>query len=148
MRRILNTSRVKEQVSVMIIWSVYLYIFVGSETAIFVPRGKRSDWIFINVFFFFLLIYRKRKFCAEPMRERLTFHFELRTRSVNFRFFFLFFFSFFLFFQIKARSRLVTGLMVSGAIKGKEYCSLQHLSVVANKKGAFELPSTTDSQLT
>ena len=70
------------------------------------PRGKRSDWIFINVFF--LLIYRKRKFCAEPMRERLTFHFELRTRSVNFRFFFLFFFSFFLFFQIKARSRLVT----------------------------------------
>ncbi len=59
-----------------------IYIFsVGSETAIFVPRGKRSDWIFINVFF--LLIYRKRKFCAEPMRERLTFHFELRTRSIN-----------------------------------------------------------------
>ena len=85
-----------------------IYIFsVGSETAIFVPRGKRSDWIFINVFFF-LLIYCKRKFCAEPMRERLTFHSELRTRSVNFRFFFLFFFSFFLFFQIKARSRLVT----------------------------------------
>ena len=55
-----------------------------------------------------MLIYRKRKFCAEPMRERLTFHFELRTQSVNFRFFFLFFFSFFLFFQIKARSRLVT----------------------------------------
>ena len=27
----------------------------------------------------------------EPMRERLTFHFELRTRSGNFRFFFLFF---------------------------------------------------------
>ena len=51
------------------------------------PRGKRSDWISINVFFF-LLIYRKRKFCAEPMRERLTFHFELRTRSGNFRFFF------------------------------------------------------------
>ena len=75
---------------------------------IFVPRGKRSDWIFINVFFF-LLIYRKRKFCAEPMRERLTFHFGLRTRSGNFRFFFLFFFSpFFLFFQIKARSHLVT----------------------------------------
>ena len=71
------------------------------------PRGKCSDWIFINVFFF-LLICRKRKFCAEPMRERLTFHFELRTRSVNFRFFFSFFFSFFLFFQIKARSRLVT----------------------------------------
>ena len=47
------------------------------------PRGKRSDWIFINVFFL-LLIYRKRKFCAEPMRERLTFHFELRTRSGNF----------------------------------------------------------------
>ena len=22
--------------------------------AIFVPRGKRSDWIFINVFFFFV----------------------------------------------------------------------------------------------
>ena len=42
------------------------------------------------------------------MRERLTFHFKLRTRRVNFRFFFLFFFSFFLFFQIKARSRLVT----------------------------------------
>ena len=42
------------------------------------------------------------------MRERLTFHFGLGTRSVNFRFFFLFFFSFFLFFQIKARSRLVT----------------------------------------
>ena len=42
------------------------------------------------------------------MRERLTFHFELRTRRVNFRFFFLFFFSFFLFFQIKSRSRLVT----------------------------------------
>ena len=60
-------------------------------------------------FFFFLLIHRKRKFCAEPMRERLTFHFELRTRSGNFRFFFLFFFSpFFLFFQIKARSHLVT----------------------------------------
>ena len=57
--------------------------------------------------YFFLLIYRKRKFFAEPMRERLTFHFELRTRSGNFRFFF--FFSFFLFFQIKARSRLVTG---------------------------------------
>ena len=56
--------------------------------------------------YFFLLIYRKRKFCAEPMRERLTFHFELRTQSGNFRFFF--FFSFFLFFQIKARSRLVT----------------------------------------
>ena len=96
----------KEQVS----WWLFgpsIYIFsVGSETAIFVPRGKRSDWIFINVFFFFLLIYRKRKFCAEPMRERLTFDFELRTRSVNFRFFF--FFSFFLFFQIKARSRLVT----------------------------------------
>ena len=73
--------------------------------AIFVPRGKRSDWIFINVFF--LLIYRKRKFCAEPMREWLTFHFELRTRSGNFRFFF--FSSFlFVFFQIKARSRLVT----------------------------------------
>ena len=71
------------------------------------PRGKRSDWIFINVFF--LLIYRKRKFCAEPIRERLTFHFELRTRSGNFRFFF--FSSFllsFCFFQIKARSRLVT----------------------------------------
>ena len=92
----------------MIIWSVYSYIFCRLRTAIFVPRGKRSDWIFINVFFF-LLIYRKQKFCAEPMRERLTFHFELRTRSVNFRFFvFLFFFSFFLFFQIKARSRLVT----------------------------------------
>ena len=69
------------------------------------PRGKRSDWIFINVFFF-LLIYRKRKFCAEPMRERLTFHFELRTRSGNFRFFFSPFFLFF--FQIKARSHLVT----------------------------------------
>ena len=56
-----------------------------------------------------MLIYRKRKFCAEPMRERLTFHFGLRTRSGNFRFFFLFFFSpFFLFFQIKARSHLVT----------------------------------------
>ena len=91
----------------MIIWSVYLYVFCRLRTAIFVPRGKRSDWIFINVFFF-LLIYRKRKFCAEPMRERLTFHFGLGTRSVNFRFFFLFFFSFFLFFQIKARSRLVT----------------------------------------
>ena len=57
--------------------------------------------------YFFLLIYRKRKFCAEPMRERLTFHFGLRTRSGNFRFFFLFLF-FFSFFQIKARSRLVT----------------------------------------
>ena len=86
--------------------SIYIF-FVGSQTAIFVPRGKCSDWIFINVFFF-LLIYRKWKFCAEPMRERLTFHFQLRTRSVNFRFFFSFFFSFFLFFQIKARSRLVT----------------------------------------
>ena len=89
--------------------SIYIF-FVGSQTVIFVPRGKRSDWIFINVFFFFfLLIYRKRKFCAEPMRERLTFHFELRTRRVNFRFFF-FFSSFlsFCFFQIKARSRLVT----------------------------------------
>ena len=93
-RRIFNTGRVKEQVWLMIIWSVYLYIFfVGSQTAIFVPCGKRSDWIFINVFFL-LLIYRKRKFCAEPMRERLTFHFELRTRSVNF----CFFFSFLLFF--------------------------------------------------
>ena len=93
----------------MIIWSVYLYIFGRLRTAIFVPRGKRSDWIFINVFFF-LLIYRKRKFCAEPMRERLTFHFDLRTRSVNFRFFFFFllFFLFVFFFQIKARSRLVT----------------------------------------
>ena len=73
----------------MIIWSVYLYVFCRLRTAIFVPRGKRSDWIFINVFFF-LLIYRKRKFCAEPMRERLTFHFGLGTRSVNFRFFFSF----------------------------------------------------------
>ena len=69
---------------------------VGSETAIFVPRGKRSDWIFINVFFF-LLIYHKRKFCAEPMRKRLTFHFELRTRSGNFRFFFFFLFFLFVF---------------------------------------------------
>ena len=77
--------------------SIYIF-FVGSQTAIFVPRGKRSNWIFINVFFFFfLLIYRKRKFCAEPMRERLTFHLELRTRSGNFRFFFLFFFSPFFF---------------------------------------------------
>ena len=25
--------------------------FGGSETAIFVPRGKRSDWILFNVFF-------------------------------------------------------------------------------------------------
>ena len=73
--------------------SIYIF-FVGSQTAIFVPRGKCSDWIFIDVFFF-LLIYRKRKFCAEPMRERLTFYFELRTRSVNFRFFsFLLFFLF------------------------------------------------------
>ena len=88
--------------------SIYIF-FVGSQTAIFVPRGKRSDWIFINVFFFFFVNFRKRKFCAEPMRERLTFHFELRTRSGNFRFFFLFFFSpFFLFFQIKARSHIVT----------------------------------------
>ena len=30
--------------------SIYIF-FVGSQTAIFVPRGKRSDWIFINVFF-------------------------------------------------------------------------------------------------
>ena len=87
--------------------SIYIF-FVGSQTAIFVPRGKRSDWIFINVFFFFLLIYRKRKFCAEPMGERLTFHFELRTGSVNFRFFFFSSFLSFCFFQIKARSRLVT----------------------------------------
>ena len=94
----------------MIIWSVYLYIFCRLRTAIFVPRGKRSDWIFINVFFF-LLIYRKRKFCTEPMRERLTFHFELRTRSVNFRFFFFSSFLSFCFFQIKARSRLVTVIM-------------------------------------
>ena len=85
------------------------------------PRGKRSDWIFINVFF--LLIYRKRMFCAEAMRERLTFHFELRTRSGNFHFFFFssfllsfFFFFFFFFFQIKARSRLVT------VVKKAEYC--------------------------
>ena len=54
------------------------------------------------------------------MRERLTFHFELKTRSGNFRFFFLFFFSpFFLFFQIKARSRLVT--VANKAIKRKRY---------------------------
>ena len=103
----LGSSRVASGLGVanwralMIIWSVYLYVFCRLRTAIFVPRGKRSDWIFINVFFFFffLLIYRKRKFCAEPMRERLTFHFGLGTRSVNFRFFFLFFFSFFLFFS-------------------------------------------------
>ena len=67
--------------------------------------------------YFFLLIYRKRKFCAEPMREWLTFHFELRTRSGNFRFFFLFFFSFFLFFQIKARSRLVTLIQATKPVK-------------------------------
>ena len=102
MRRILYTGRVKEQV-----WlgpSIYIF-FVGSQTAIFVPRGKRSDWIFINVFFF-LLIYRKRKFCAEPMRERLTFHFGLRTRSVNFRFFSFLLFSF-LFVFFKSRQDLI-----------------------------------------
>ena len=46
------------------------------------------------MYFFFLLIYRKRKFCAEPMHGRLTFHFELRTRSGNFRFILLLFFCF------------------------------------------------------
>ena len=57
-RRILNTGRVREQVCgvgtqlLMIIWSVYLYVFCRLRTAIFVPRGKRSDWIFISVFFF------------------------------------------------------------------------------------------------
>ena len=71
------------------------------------PRGKRSDWIFINVFFF-LLIYRKRKFCAEPMRERLTFHFELRTRSGNFRFF-LFFFSLFFLFVFSNQGKISSG---------------------------------------
>ena len=107
-RRILNTGHVKEQVWLMIIWSVYLYFFCRLTNGNFCAPQEafRLD---IYKCIFFLLIYRKRKFCAEPMLERLTFHFGLRTRSGNFRFFFLFFFSpFFLFFQIKARSHLVT----------------------------------------
>ena len=89
--------------------------------------------------YFFLLIYRKRKFCAEPMRERLTFHFELRTRSGNFHFFFLFFFSpfffffFFCFFPIKAKSRLVTVVKKAECCKGcivvSEACCSFHFYV-------------------
>ena len=54
-RRIFNTSRVKEQVWLITIWSVYFYIFLlAQKRQFFVPRGKRSDWISINVFFFFV----------------------------------------------------------------------------------------------
>ena len=86
-RRIFNMSSVKEQVWLITIWSVYLYIFCRLRNGNFcAPReASRLD---IYKCIFFLLIYRKRKFCVEPMRERLTFHFELRTRSGNFRFFF------------------------------------------------------------
>ena len=38
--------------------------------------------------------------------------------------------------------------MVSGAIQEKEYCPIQHLGVVAIKKGAFGSPSTTVGQFT
>ena len=86
--------------------------------------------------YFFLLIYRKRKFCAEPMRERLTFHFELRTQSVNFRFFFLFF-SFFLFFQIKARSRLVTERTHKKEVKEKEGLSSVVYLVITHEKKSW-----------
>ena len=103
----------------MIIWSVYLYVFCRLRTAIFVPRGKRSDWIFINVFFF-LLIYRKRKFCAEPMRERLTFHFGLGTRSVNLRFFFSFLLFFLFVFSNQGKiSSCNTTLLKKNSLKSK-----------------------------
>ena len=85
-RRIFNTSSVKEQVRLITIWSVYLYIFCRLRNGNFcAPREAFRLDIYLCIF---LLIYRKRKFYAEPMRERLTFHFELRTRSGNFRFFF------------------------------------------------------------
>ena len=89
----------------MIIWSVYLYVFCRLRTAIFVPRAEAFRLDILLMYFFFLLIYRKRKFCAEPMRERLTFHFGLGTRSVNFRFFF--FSSFLSFCFFKSRQDLV-----------------------------------------
>ena len=99
-RRIFSTSSVKEQVCLIIIWSVYLYFFCRLRNGNFCAPAGSVPIGYLLMLFFFLLIYRKRKFCAEPMRERLTFHFELRTRSGNFRFFFLFFFSpFFLLFS-------------------------------------------------
>ena len=76
--------------------SIYTFS-VGSERQFLCPAGS-VDWIFINVNL-------SQTFCAEPMRERLTFHFGLGLEVLTSVFFF--FSSFLSFCFFKSRQDLV-----------------------------------------